>query len=215
MITKKTLNIALLVAAAALLVFIAAILLRTGTFEKPVIYFYSEKPITVTATITTDELLIHSEPGSNVFSPATWTFLALPNSVLVSRGKQYPYLFYETSYFGKRFSLNEGWSVERSNLIPLLNEKLPLLGLSKTETNAFVEYWSARLPESRYYSVYVIDRKEIDEKIKLDVNPTPDSVIRVFLAFKPTQSSEVLMLPRIEIPLRYGFTVVEWGGFVV
>ncbi len=212
--SKKILTAAIVVAAVAIFLALVGVLFLGGIY-KPVIYFYSERPIAVTATITTDELLTHSEPGSNVFSPATWTFLALPNSVLVSHGKQYPYLFYETSYFGKRFSLNEGWSVERSELIPLLNEKLPLLGLSKTETNAFVEYWSTRLPESKYYSICVIDRKEIDEKIKLDVNPTPDSVIRVFLAFKPTQSNEVLKLPRITPSARNGFAVVEWGGFIV
>lgn len=47
---------------------------------------------------------------------------------------------------------------------------------------------------------------------KLEITPAPDTLLRVFMAFYP--SEEAVDIPAQEITpcQRQGFTVVEWGG---
>ena len=54
-----------------------------------------------------------------------------------------------------------------------------------------------------------------DDSAKLDITPAPDSILRVFMAYKPLDKP-------IEVPEqvfqpfeRSGFTVVEWGGSAI
>lgn len=52
----------------------------------------------------------------------------------------------------------------------------------------------------------------IDRAAPISVSPTPDSVIRVFMEFKPLMApASVTPLP-IHPAARTGFSVVEWGG---
>ena len=180
---------------------------------KPVIYFYPESPTSVSAQLSTDEFITHSEPFVGFLSPASWRFTALPNSTLLFNGgsSSYPYLFYETSYVGRKFPLREGWSVPSGELDALLARELPRLGLSEREAGEFREYWMARLPLSPYYSVYVVERKDTDEKLALTVSPTPDSIVRVILAFKPTAQPGVVPAQ----PTAGCGHARQWGGFIV
>ncbi len=184
--------------------------------DKPVVYFYPDSPTLVSATLTTNELVTRSEPFVGWLSPVSWRFTALPNSTLLFDGGRasYPYLFYETSYAFGGLPLREGWSVPAEELDALLARELPRLGLNERESGEFREYWLNRLPPSPYYSVYVVPRPDIDAKLSLAVSPAPDSVVRVILGFKPTAVKEDVLAPVIQTPLRRGFTVVEWGGFV-
>ena len=50
------------------------------------------------------------------------------------------------------------------------------------------------------------------EAAKLDVSPEPDSVIRVFMAFKAVDGPVDVAEPELQPVERKGFTVVEWGG---
>ncbi|MBO6241216.1 MAG: hypothetical protein J6O61_10385 [Butyrivibrio sp.] len=47
---------------------------------------------------------------------------------------------------------------------------------------------------------------------RLSVSPEPDSVIRVFMAWYPTDKFVKINPQYIEGADRSGFTVVEWGG---
>jgi hypothetical protein len=181
---------------------------------KPAIYFYPTFPTQVTASVSSDELFIASEPDVGLVSPAVWKFTAYPDSVLVAGGRQYPYLFYETTYLGRKFPLSYGWSVPYGQLPSVLDYRLKQLGLNDAERKEFLAYWTARLQYSPYYSVYVIPQSEIDSKLRLSVSPKPDTVIRVLIGFRPTAEEEKLVAPITETPQRKGFTVVEWGGFV-
>ena len=53
------------------------------------------------------------------------------------------------------------------------------------------------------------------DSAKLDITPTPDSILRVFMTYKPLDKP-------VEVPEQFfqpfdrtGFTVVEWGGSVI
>jgi hypothetical protein len=49
----------------------------------------------------------------------------------------------------------------------------------------------------------------------LTITPEPDSVLRVFMAFKPL-FAPIMIEPQQLTPFeRKGFTVVEWGGSIV
>jgi endoglucanase len=46
----------------------------------------------------------------------------------------------------------------------------------------------------------------------LDINPAPDSLLRVFMAYYPTDSEVEVEPQSFDAFVRKGFTVVEWGG---
>ncbi len=47
---------------------------------------------------------------------------------------------------------------------------------------------------------------------KLQIEPAPDSLLRVFMAFKPSEEYVEMAPQQLEGFERNGFTVVEWGG---
>jgi len=49
----------------------------------------------------------------------------------------------------------------------------------------------------------------------LSIDPKPETIIRVMLTFSPYQHAIELASPLIETPIRSGFTVVEWGVFII
>ncbi|MBR5425624.1 MAG: hypothetical protein IK106_03805 [Clostridiales bacterium] len=66
------------------------------------------------------------------------------------------------------------------------------------------------------YNLISFPNEKYNEWAKLNVSPAPETVIRVYMVFKPLDEAveipeeQKLSLP--ERPVRKGFTVVEWGG---
>jgi len=46
----------------------------------------------------------------------------------------------------------------------------------------------------------------------LEINPQPDTLIRVIMDYKPLNNPIVVSEQQLTTPTRSGFTVVEWGG---
>ena len=71
-----------------------------------------------------------------------------------------------------------------------------------------------RLPqmEQNPYNLIAFQQEAYTEAAKLTVTPAPDSILRVFMTWKPR--TEPVDIPAQELPTfeRHGFTVVEWGG---
>ena len=66
------------------------------------------------------------------------------------------------------------------------------------------------------YNLIAFQTDAYTDAAKLDITPTPDTVIRVFMAYKPLDKAVPTAdrdLPTA--PKRDGFTVVEWGGAVI
>ena len=48
--------------------------------------------------------------------------------------------------------------------------------------------------------------------LRLTVTPEPDTVLRVFMAWKPLDAPVEIEAQPLTAPTREGFTLVEWGG---
>ena len=55
-------------------------------------------------------------------------------------------------------------------------------------------------------------KDEIDLCQELDVNPKPDSIIRVMMSYKGLDKPINVREQKLKAAERAGFTVVEWGG---
>lgn len=46
----------------------------------------------------------------------------------------------------------------------------------------------------------------------LTITPTPDSMLRVFMVYKPLKETASIKEQQLQSFERKGFTVIEWGG---
>ncbi len=53
--------------------------------------------------------------------------------------------------------------------------------------------------------------RKIFKNLELNVNPKPDSMIKVFLSIKKLDTSINIKPQKLEKAERKGFTLVEWG----
>ena len=77
--------------------------------------------------------------------------------------------------------------------------------------NEFIVYWLPRM-EHNAYNLITFQGKAYTDTAKLDITPAPDSMLRVFMAYKPLEDSVDIEPQQLETFERKGFTVVEWGG---
>ncbi|MCR4757500.1 MAG: hypothetical protein K5792_06850 [Butyrivibrio sp.] len=66
--------------------------------------------------------------------------------------------------------------------------------------------------EGNEFNMISFQGNNYDKNAKLTINPQPDNIIRVFMAWYPTERYIKINPQYIETPSRDGFTVVEWGG---
>ena len=92
-----------------------------------------------------------------------------------------------------------------------LQTTLAKLGLIPREYNEFIVYWLPKMEHNPYNFVQFVG-KEYQSAAPLTIEPKPDSVLRVFMAFKPLDSYKQVAPQTIQPFERKGFTVVEWGG---
>ncbi|MBQ7341385.1 MAG: hypothetical protein IJW41_04385 [Oscillospiraceae bacterium] len=66
--------------------------------------------------------------------------------------------------------------------------------------------------EQNPYNIISFQTDVYTNAAQLQIDPAPDTLIRVFMAWKATDS--IIELPEQELtaPERAGFTVIEWGG---
>ncbi|MBR2894102.1 MAG: hypothetical protein IKC03_00400 [Oscillospiraceae bacterium] len=62
------------------------------------------------------------------------------------------------------------------------------------------------------YNIISFQTDVYTESAKLTVTPTPDTVIRVFMAYKSADNYVEIEAQELTAPAREGFTVIEWGG---
>jgi hypothetical protein len=113
-----------------------------------------------------------------------------------------------------KFDFSEGFVVKGEDSAEFLREKLSYMGLTPREYNEFIVYWMPMMEKNRYNLVAFQGASYTDNAI-LHITPEPDSVLRVFMAFRPIPGP--IQIPPQELaPFeRKGFTVVEWGGTMV
>ena len=136
---------------------------------------------------------------------------AYPDGTLVDgNGKEYNYLYWEGES-GVEYDFSQGFCVKGEDSAAFLEDTLSKLGLSRREANEFIVYWLAHM-ERNPYNLVSFQSEVYTENAPLHVTPAPDTLIRVFMAFKPLNEPVEIKEQELVSPERIGFTVVEWGG---
>ena len=138
-------------------------------------------------------------------------FTARPDGTLVFEdGREYYALYWEGKV-NAVFDTSRGFCVKGSDTAAFLSDVLPKLGLSAKEANEFIIYWLPRM-QGNPYNLIAFQTSAYTESAKLTVEPAPDALIRVFMAYKPLDAYVDIEPQTFVTPERTGFTVVEWGG---
>lgn len=128
-------------------------------------------------------------------------------------GKEYSYLFWE----GKdntKYDFSKGFVVKGEDTKEFLQEKLSYLGLLPHEYNEFIVYWLPKMQDNKY-NLITFQGEAYTENAALTISPQPDSILRVFMAYKPLKKNIDIEEQELSSFERKGFTVVEWGGTCV
>ena len=83
--------------------------------------------------------------------------------------------------------------------------------LAGAEANEFIIYWLPLMQENAY-NLIAFQHEAYTKSARLTITPEPDTLIRVFMAFKPLTAPVEIAPQTLEAPARTGFTAVEWGG---
>ena len=177
--------------------------------EKPIIYLYPKTEQLVNVKLAYDGKLLHAYPD---YPLDGWQIIAKPSGELINvqTGRSHYCLFWE-GIDKHRYRSNEGFVVAGKDTACFLQSTLATLGLSDREANEFIIYWLPRM-EKNAFNVIAFPSEEYSRHARLEVTPTPDTLIRVFMVFKPVSKPVVIKPPTLKPITRSGFTVVERGG---
>lgn len=179
----------------------------TLKYAKPVIYLYPEMEEMVSVELDYAGKLTCTYPEYN----DGWEVLAAPDGTLTDRnGQTYNYLYWE-GISGAAYDFSEGYCVAGEDTAAFLEDALAKLGLNRREANEFIVYWLPLMQENPY-NIISFQTEVYTEAAKLYINPEPDTVIRVFMAWQGSEAYVKLPKQELSAPERTGFTVVEWGG---
>ena len=181
--------------------------------KKPIIYIYPEKEIEVEVKLGRPENLTSTYPKYE--NNQGWKVLAKPNGELtdLKTGRNLYALYWE----GKKNknvdnNFKEGFIVEGENTAKFLEEKLSILGLNERETEEFIIYWLPQMEGNKYNYIRFESKEEVNENMPLEVNPKPETLIRVMMEWKGLNEKIEIKEQELEKTQREGYTVVEWGG---
>ena len=186
---------------------IMAALMCELTDEKPVIYLYPEQETDVSVQLSCEEELTCTYPAYK----DGWKVTAQPDGLLTdASGQTYRYLYWE-SQSAIPFDFSSGFCVADSDTAAFLEEVLPVLGLNRAESNEFIVYWLPRMQENPY-NLISFQNEAYTDHAQLQISPTPDTLIRIYMAWMPLEQAVEVPAQELTSPTRQGFTVVEWGG---
>ena len=181
--------------------------LEPGVAYKPVIYLYPEQKTEVSVRLQLNGHLTCTYPAYQ----DGWRVTAAPNGTLTdAAGMTYNYLYWE----GKtdtQYDFSEGFCVPGKDTAAFLEQALHQLGLTRREANEFIVYWLPQM-EANAYNVISFQQERYTQAAKLNISPEPDTLIRVFMAWKPSDAPAEIPPQALDGQERTGFTVVEWGG---
>ena len=181
------------------------------TAAKPVIYLYPDKEEKVSVSLTLNGRLSCSYPDYG----NGWTVVAQPDGTLTNQadGKEYSYLYWESTS-DTQYDFSKGFVVKGEDTASFLQKKLSELGLTPKEYNEFIVYWLPQMQDNAYNLIAFQGASYTDSAV-LSIEPKPDSMLRIFMAYKPL-TTFVKVEPQVISEFhREGFAVVEWGGSCV
>ena len=184
---------------------------------KPIIYLYPEKETNINVSFRNSSCLTCTYPKYD--ENKGWNVVADPNGDLKYEDKDLYALYWEGNSKTKKEIKEDGFVVKGEDTAKFLEEKLYILGLSDREAEEFIVYWLPRMEKNEYNYIRFETMEEIDDNMPLEINPKPDTTIRVMMDWsKINDENEAERLknsiieqefPQVE---RKGYVAVEWGG---
>lgn len=179
---------------------------------EPIIYLYPEATLDVQVQVDDSVRLLETDPPHGLDG---WKLTAHPDGTIIDSvtHETHPYLFWE----GYRTLLprnTQGFVVEQERVEMVLRFALTKYGLIDHEIEDFLQAWLPKFTGAAYYFISFYPQETIDQLYPLNVEPAPNTVIRVLMDYQKLSSPisvEPLSLPTTP-PTRTGFTLVEWGG---
>lgn len=174
---------------------------------KPVIYLYPPETAQISVKLDYGGDLTCTYPKYE----DGWTVTAQPDGTLTdANGQTYSYLFWEGTS-NTTYDFSQGFVVKGGDTAAFLEDSLAALGLTRAEADEFIVYWLPRM-EGNPYNLISFQSDAYTHIARLTVDPAPDTVLRVFMAWKPLTAPVVVPPQTLTAPARTGFTLVEWGG---
>lgn len=175
---------------------------------KPVIYLYPEKTREVAVKLSYSGTLTTTYPAYR----EGWHVTAQPDGTLLDpeTGREYYCLFWE-GLSETEYDFSSGFVIPGEETGTFLESALKKLGLTDREAEEFIIYWLPKM-EGNPYNLISFQQECYTESAKLEITPQPDTLIRVFMAWKPLSAPLELPEQTLTAPARQGFTAVEWGG---
>ena len=179
---------------------------------KPVIYLYPKTTEKINVKVKPEGGFKYTDP---IYPKNGWDVISTPDSVITSLadGNNYPYLFWE-GYAYNIDTPQKGWVIKKEEVGEKMEKILALYGLNEKETKDFLEFWQPKLETKDFVYVSFVDQSDFDRVAPLDVDPIPDTVIRIFMDYIPLDKKFNVVTPEVTTPERIGFTLVEWGGII-
>lgn len=175
---------------------------------KPVIYLYPEEETQVEVTLDYDGELTCTWPESG----GNWKVTAQPDGTLIDEaGNEFSYLFWEGETAAMDYDFSQGFCVPGEETGEFLREALAQMGLTPREYNEFIVYWLPQMRDSAY-NLISFQGESYTDHARLAISPEPDSMLRVFMAWKPLEQTVEVEPQSFQPFAREGFTLVEWGG---
>ena len=178
--------------------------------RKPIIYLYPEKETDISVKLGLPKQIAHSYPKYTT----GWKVHAEPDGTLTDSetGRELYSLYYESECVEPYKQTNEGFCIAGKDTICFLEEKLSILGLNEREAEEFIIYWLPKLESNEYNYIRFATKEEIDKNMPLDIQPKPDTTIRVMMIYKGLGEPINVQEQKLRPVERRGYTAVEWGG---
>lgn len=180
--------------------------------KKPVLYLYPEKETEVKVQLDFDGELTTTYP----LYQEGWQITAAPDGSLINHtdGREYSYLYWEGTPNDVDYDLSRGFCVAGEDTVAFLQQTLEQIGLTPKEYNEFIVYWLPQMQDNPY-NLICFQSDAYTDQASLQITPTPDSLLRVFMTWKPLNEPVEIEPQQFEPFVRNGFTVVEWGGIKI
>ena len=181
---------------------------RPALTDKPVIYLYPTEETPVSVKLDFSGKLTATYPAYR----DGWHVTASPDGTLTDpdTGRQYYCLYWE-GITDTKYDLSHGFVIPGADTAAFLENTLAKLGLTEREANEFIIYWLPRM-EGNAYNLITFQTDAYTDHAPLTVTPAPDSMLRVFMAWKPLDAPMDIEPQELTGFDRRGFAVVEWGG---
>ena len=175
---------------------------------KPVIYLYPESPTECSVKLTPNDSFTCTYPD---YGRGWQNFTAHPDGTLIFPDAKEYYCLYWEGMLAAEWDFSTGFCVKGSDTAAFLEWALAAQGLTPREANEFIIYWLP-LMQNNHYNVIAFQTDAYTNSAVLEVTPAPDSLLRVFMTYYPSDEAVEIPPQELKAPQRRGFTVVEWGG---